>query len=338
MVRLIAFLRNNFSFIIVTFLFTVAGIVATKIYSQQQFKDWQIKVATATSGNINLEQKVCDSTLRTINDKTTKIKNKNVHQAEHLLEYFDNLRNQIVILKDIITNSKQHWDVMFPEFTKKYTKEIEKIERYDRELLGLVAKTKELEKQIKLNAKSGEVKLLKESIEKLEKTTNLFEEKLQSYSDLPPIYPSSVASADSVTSGVVVLADGSLFSPSSLSDKSLTEASIWGNINLSKKYNLSATNKIIIDSNLFSKKEEKRIEITNAQTIMPIIKELETTKKTFILDDQIQHRIRFYSKDILLAELEYNDDSNFLKYKEYSLDDYAVPTEEFRNIIKQQFE
>ncbi len=215
---------------LITIVSTVIGIAATWIIGHQQFKDYQTKVASATSENIILEQKACDRILRIIKEKVDKAKVKNTHKTETVLVYLDNIRNQAVALKEIINNPKAHWDIIFPEYTKEHAKEIQTVKLYDRQLLNIIANIKELNKKIDLAQKSGETEALKKSIESLERTlqdtVEQFEAKLQSYGTLPTIYPSSVVSPNSLITGELILSDGSLFKSSTwLNTNSLSNQS-----------------------------------------------------------------------------------------------------------------
>ena len=101
---------------------------------------------------------------------------------------------------------------------------------------------------------------------------------------------------------------------------------------LVEKFNLSNTNKIIIVTNAKIMKTEKMWEIEDKNVIVAVLSELKTTRIRPVVDTWTQYLIRFYHDNILLAELGYNKDDIFLRYKYWVHWDY-IPSEKFRNII-----
>lgn len=208
--------RKGFIYFIVSILIT-GGLTAH--YGKKQFEEWQIKVAIATSKNIILELKNCDDILQVINEKTNKIKNKS--ENELTLEYFDNVKNKVVSLKDTINNSKSLWELMFPAYTKskEYTEVSRKVKQLDSKLIGIIGDIKSLNKKLELAETRNGIAALKITQNQLQDAINNYTQTLQSYNNLPisnnlPIfYPSSVVSPDSITTGTVILFDGSSFNP-----------------------------------------------------------------------------------------------------------------------------
>jgi len=200
------------SFLSVIFFFFGWGITAH--YADKAFEKWQLKVATATSQNIMLEQKACDATLQIINDKIDSLKNRNINDNGLSLEYLDNVKNQVVMLKNIVSNSKSFWDLMFPVYTKpEYAEDVRKVEDYDKQLLGIISDIKELNRKRDVEEKLGQTEKVKDTVTQLQEKIEQYRKQLDVYKNLPTSYPSSVASADSVATGSIILFNGNVFNP-----------------------------------------------------------------------------------------------------------------------------
>ncbi len=185
----------------------------TSCYSKKDFQKWQKKVALTTSSNIRLEQSICDSILRTVNDKTVRIGNIHSDNKDIILEYFDNIKNQIVILRKVIKNTKSQWDIIFPDFVREHKKDIMYVENYDKEILQIVEEINDLRSKLKKAKSTGKEEEIDEILEKLREKQGLYKKKLQQYKELPLTYPSSVVSSDTAVTGEMVLPDGSVFNP-----------------------------------------------------------------------------------------------------------------------------
>jgi len=194
---------------------TVLGIYYTwhtsSEFHKKSFEDYQKKVATATLNNITLELNTCDRIIRTLYEKMDKNNNKNEDLNNESAEYFDNVKNQILILKDIINNSKTQWSIIFPE-------EAKKVNELDRNLLATIAQIRTLDSKLEDLKQESRIKDIKDIKAELEKTLNAYSQQLKAYTTLK-VYPSSVVSADAVVSGDTVLPNGNVFIPNQFKGK-----------------------------------------------------------------------------------------------------------------------
>lgn len=124
----------------------------TKHVTGKDFEKWQRKVGKEALENIKLEQALCQNALQTINDKANNIRSVNEQKGVKkyagsndviVLEYFDNIRNQILLLMNVINKSKLTWENIFEEEAKK-TRE------YDEKIISTYADIKKLKNEIRL--------------------------------------------------------------------------------------------------------------------------------------------------------------------------------------------
>ncbi|MCU0652270.1 MAG: hypothetical protein MUC39_04950 [Candidatus Omnitrophica bacterium] len=208
--------------IIITITF-VLGVITAIFFGNISFRSWQKKVAKEALENTKLEQGFCDTAILVLNEKIdkTRANQENINKAV-ILEYFDNVKNQMVSLKAIINRSKLTWVNIFP-------KDSEESEKFDKQLLVSIDDVKSLkndikndlrilvEKQKKADTENNKIsdqnKKIQSTIEKLESKLESIKNNINTFQNAGSIYPSGLLSPGNN----IILPNGNTFSLDNLS-------------------------------------------------------------------------------------------------------------------------
>lgn len=195
--------KGNIAFKILFFILALlAGWGTGWYWSHINFEKWQEKVAREALENIKLEQMFCDKAVQIINEKSQKIE---VKKEDIITEYFDNIKNQLISLRETINKSKLTWKNIFPE-------EAKRIEELDSRVVKKVTDIKNLKNQIELlkigynkhKLDKREMEKLQGKIQKLNLKINSLEADIMAYKDIGSTYPSNVMSLDILSENIIL--------------------------------------------------------------------------------------------------------------------------------------